>query len=736
MGGKGGGREVTVGYRYSIGMQMALCHGPIDQITEIRVGDRTAWTGTSSGGAISISEPELFGGEDREGGVEGTVDVEMGGAAQATNSYLVAQLGDVPAFRGILALVLRQPYLGTVPRFKPWSVTGRRTPGGWPGAGSALIGEDANPAHIIYELITHQTWGMGYGDTRIDIGSFDAAATTLAAEGFGLSFEWRDAQQDVGDFLLTVLRHIDASAYVDPETGRWRLALARDDYDPETLDVLDESNVVQVVDYKRPGWGELVNEVTVTWVDGEGGFPTWKDRSITIQNLAVLQEQGGQVINETIHYAGVTKASLATTLAARDLRQLSTPLARLQLVLTADQKVLRPGDVRKFTWPDYGVSELIVRIVEVDYGTIADGKVTVTAVEDAFAVVAPEFAAPTSTEWVEPLNAPAAAPHRKLVEATYLHVAVELADSESLLAEIEDTAGFLLTSAVRPSSDAFNYEVWVDAGGGFQIDGGLGDFSPSTTLDDDIAPQQTVLPIDNSTAAQDLDLVETGTLAYLGDEILHVTDIDISAGTVTVDRAVIDTVPTEHASGARIFFAQNFESVSATEYNETEAVDVRLLPSTALGRLLLSSAPTDQIVFDARFVRPYPPGRIRVNTEDWPVEVAGVPTLEWAGRDRTLQTGPIITQDAGPIGPEPGTKYTVRVRDGVTDALRRTVNDIDAEVYVYDEAQELADGDALGFITSEIESVRDGHISWQFQRREGVRLAGYGRHYGNDYGGL
>jgi hypothetical protein len=64
------------------------------------------------------------------------------------------------------------------------------------------------------------------------------------------------------------------------------------------------------------------------------------------------------------------------------------------------------------------------------------------------------------------------------------------------------------------------------------------------------------------------------------------------------------------------------------------------------------------------------------------------------------------------------------------------VNDIDAEVYVYDEAQELADGDALGFITWEIESVRDGHISWQFQRREGVRLAGYGRHYGNDYGGL
>lgn len=735
MGGSLKPEPVTVGFRYFVGMHMVLCHGPVDHISEIRVGDRTAWTGTATGGQININAPNLFGGIDREGGISGAVDVEMGGPAQSKNSYLLARLGDVPAFRGVAALVLRRPYLGTIPRFKPWAVTLRRTPGGWSGAGSGLIGQDANPAHIIYELITHPKWGMGYGENRIDISSFNTARTRLASEQFGLSFEWSADGQNVGDFLLEVLRHVDGSAYVDPETGLWRLKLARDDYNPASLAVLNEDNIKEVRDFSRPAWGELVNQVTVIYVDGEGQTPSWEDRSLSVQNLATMSQQGNQVIDQTNRYPGVTRAALANQLAARDLRQLSSPLARMTLVLTADQSNLRPGDVRKFSWPDYGIVEMIIRIVEVQYGVIGDGRVIVHAVEDAFALVESEFASPTPTEWIEPLNQPAASPHRKLIESTYYHVARQLSDSDTLISEVDDLAGFLRTAAVRPSDDAFNYEVQVDAGGGYLPDGNFGDFSPSAILTDTIAPDETILPIDTASGI-DMDLVEPGTLAYLGDEILHVTDVDLSGGTVTVDRAVLDTVPQQHSSGARIFFAQNFESTSSTEYNANETVNVRLLPSTALGRLSLSVAPTNQITFNARFIRPYPPGRIRVNGEDWPEMVTGPNIVEWTHRDRTLQTGPIITQNDGPIGPEPGTTYTVRIRNGQNNALRRTVTGITDTELEYTEAQEVADGGYLGFITWEIESVRDGHVSWQQQRRAEIKLVGYGRHYGEHYGGI
>jgi pimeloyl-ACP methyl ester carboxylesterase len=40
----GSSKKQTVGYRYSLGAHLALCHGPVDAIREIRVDDRTAWS--------------------------------------------------------------------------------------------------------------------------------------------------------------------------------------------------------------------------------------------------------------------------------------------------------------------------------------------------------------------------------------------------------------------------------------------------------------------------------------------------------------------------------------------------------------------------------------------------------------------------------------------------------------------------------------------------------------------
>lgn len=135
----GGSKTQTVGWRYYMGLHMGLCHGPVDAITEIRVGDRTAWTGEqTASGAIAIDAPDLFGGEEREGGVQGTLDVMMGEPSQAPNSYLVSKLGAlVPAFRGLLSTVFRQGYVGANnPYVKPWAFKTRRILQGWHG-GSA-----------------------------------------------------------------------------------------------------------------------------------------------------------------------------------------------------------------------------------------------------------------------------------------------------------------------------------------------------------------------------------------------------------------------------------------------------------------------------------------------------------------------------------------------------------------------------------------------------------------------
>jgi len=123
----GGSKDVTIGYKYELGIHMALCHGPIDSITRIEVDRRIAWEGLNTGGVINVSAPNLFGGNQREGGVSGRVSIEMGADDQAPNSYLESILGaDVPAFRGVTCAVLEQVYTGNNPYLKPWSFRAQR----------------------------------------------------------------------------------------------------------------------------------------------------------------------------------------------------------------------------------------------------------------------------------------------------------------------------------------------------------------------------------------------------------------------------------------------------------------------------------------------------------------------------------------------------------------------------------------------------------------------------------
>ncbi len=112
----GSSKKQTVGYRYRMGLHLVLCQGPVDAVQEIQMGDRTAWGDAdraplSSGhglSSLSINKPTLFGGDEREGGVVGTIDVLPGGPSQGRNDYLMARLGSaIPAFRGVLSLVAR-----------------------------------------------------------------------------------------------------------------------------------------------------------------------------------------------------------------------------------------------------------------------------------------------------------------------------------------------------------------------------------------------------------------------------------------------------------------------------------------------------------------------------------------------------------------------------------------------------------------------------------------------------
>jgi hypothetical protein len=100
----------------------------------------------------------------------------------------------------------------------------------------------------------------------------------------------------------------------------------------------------------------------------------------------------------------------------------------------------------------------------------------------------------------------------------------------------------------------------------------------------------------------------------------------------------------------------------------------------------------------------------------YPASASGDLTITWAHRDRTLQTAYLVEQNEANIGPEPGTTYTVRIYNAQTGgSLIRTYFGIAGTIQTYTEAQAATDngGSKPANISIEIESVRDGHTSWQ-----------------------
>jgi len=526
------------------------------------------------------------------------------------------------------------------------------------------VGADMNPAHIIYQCLTDPEWGMGYPAALIDDDAFTDAADALAAEGFGLSMIWNQ-QTKIGDFIKVVLDHIGAVLYADPKTGKFVLKLIREDYDAETLEVFDESNIAALESFQRAGYGETVNEITVVYVDKA----TDKDTAITVQDLANIQAQGS-VVSQTRQYPGIRSATLAARVAERDLIAGSTPLAKARIRVNRNAWSQAPGGVVKLSWPKLGIDELICRVLAVNYGTLTDGAIIIELAEDVFGLPESSYVQQQPGEWEEPNNAPAEATLRVVTEAGYYELQQSMGAAD--LAALADDAGFLSTAAARPSSDALDYGIQTDSGSGYG-ESGRGDFCPTGTLVDAIGHTDTAITLEDIV---DGDLVSTGTWAQLGNEIVRIDAWNATTGAATIGRGVLDTVAAAHAIGTRLYFLDGFAASDNVERIDAETLDVKLLPKTGTGELALADATADTVTFDQRMFRPYPPGQMEINGVAYPATLVDPLslTIAWAHRDRLAQN--LEGDETGNIGPEAGTTYSVEVENLDTSTVIFTATGI------------------------------------------------------------
>lgn len=128
--------SIIAGYKYFFGIHMGIARGPLDELIQIQVGDRNVWTGSvTESGDITITAPEVFGGNDGEGGIEGEAKVMFGEPTQTAPTELVTMLGEaLPGFRRMFTFFFDGLVTAMNPYPKPWKFRVRRARMGWDGA--------------------------------------------------------------------------------------------------------------------------------------------------------------------------------------------------------------------------------------------------------------------------------------------------------------------------------------------------------------------------------------------------------------------------------------------------------------------------------------------------------------------------------------------------------------------------------------------------------------------------
>lgn len=705
----------TIGHRYFMGIHFGLAKA-VNGIREFRVGGRTAWKGDAQGQARwQISASGLFGGDQGEGGIYGTIDLMQGWEDQPVNPRVKRMLGSalVPAFRGCTTLFYDGLICSMNPYPKPWAARAWRTTADWddgivwyPEKATILLGSNTiaamNGAHIIYEAFANRDWGRGRPRALVHDASFRAAADQLYSEGLGLCICWR-RQDGVGALVQSVLDHIGGVLIDDLATGQISLRLIRNDYVIDSLPLFDEDSGLLGIDEDEAADGAgAVNEIVVKF---KNMMNSGDDDQVRIQNLAGIQSVGA-VISETIEYPHLPTSGLASRVAQRDLAAKSAATRRFKVRLDRRGANVLPGGVIRIRSLKRGYAQLVLRVGKADYGTLRKGECVFTCVIDSYGLPATAYVEVPPPTITPPTVDALPATVRRMFEVSYRDLAAYLTPEQ--LSAATATSGAVGMLARRPSNAAQDYFLLTRVGSASFVGVDQGDWCPTAQITTDLGYLTTTTRI---TYGTDISTVSAGAVGLIDNEIIRVVSLDIDTGDIVIARGCADTVPAPHLKGARIWFYGQDAAVDPADYTTGVTVQAKVQTRATGGLLAVADAPTDSLLLAQRQARPYPPGNFKVNDQAYPVEVTGEVTVTWAHRDRVLQADQLVDTTAASIGPEAGMEYRLRIYSGST--LKRTVAALTGVSYNYALATELADGGPFNPLRIVLDSLRDGLYSTQ-----------------------
>lgn len=673
-------KRQTIGYQYRLGLDLAVALGPNVTFRRMWFGKNEVWNGCLDSGEtnqITLNLPELYGGQDRNGGVGGTVTFFGGNFDQAQSSYLVSKLGPgVPAYVGVAHAVFHKFWFGNSAQIEPISfeLSHFSNSLGFVGQTKHIMpnGLDANPIEVLHDLYVNDWGNLDVDEGLIDLPNWIEAAETIWDEANGISVEIANPQEGK-EITKEVLRQINAMIYQDPTTGYIRIKLIREDYNVDTLPVYGPSELKIVRNYTVKLWEDTINRVRVKYQDRAR---QWKEDAVAVADDFANIRYQDRIRAIDIGMPCCKEANLANMLAARELANLNVPLFQAEVESNRTAVPLGPGDVFKLNWPEYNIESMVVRIRKFGLGSLEDGKVTMTVVQDEFAADQTVYASPESTDTGEEAPIPTAINAFRIFELPYF---------------LNNAAGFpivpdttrLAAFAKKPGPASLDYFMMInDTTEDIEVLSNA-PYSESANLVTPIARWDAfangiipIVVIDSVTDTGKLLIsdaagVRTGVnLFYLGTELMafetFVDNLDGTYNLVNVHRALLDTAPAAHTAASTLFFFDGQEGFAEDDIT-LGAIDSYLLDRSVFGRSLEADAVVSNMTLVGRRLLPAPADYITIEANratDSFVTVGHILTIDWRERNRT-NTGIAFESDLTDTQ-ESGITYTLEIVRGVT----------------------------------------------------------------------
>jgi len=698
-----GSKHVTTNYWYHWVMHFGWC-GTIDALLELRGGSATAWSGeVADNTLLTVSAPDLWGGEDSGGGIDGQLDVRFGREGQLPSDYLVTAVGvQQCAHLGKCTTIFQGGRYGAgSANPEPLSALVRRLTQDWlddtvwyaekveiPGSGSM------NPAHVLYDSLTHPEM-MGEPVALVNDASFRAAADRLYDEGLAIDVDYDEDEETIEQFQQRICDIIGGALSQSRIDGQWYLDLVRGAGEEELPEILEDDIIEATISQAQPL--EAVNIVRVEWFDRTAKL---KRLTAPIASLGAIASAGRQN-TQTQSYPEIATEALALRLGQRDLNSFCAPLHKLELTVQRRFRGLRLGRLVRVSAPSDGIVSMICVVGAVDYGDRLNGNMALTLVENVFDLPSSTWVNPSPGLGASPTDPPAAPAHQAAFEIPYSELASAMSPGD--LAVLPPLAGFVMTTATQPGV-ALNYDLYTALDGEDYQDEATGDWTPSALITEGADQRATAF---HFTGGALLDRVKVGSWALWGDEVVRVDALSIGFATITLGRGCFDTPPIKHDAGERIWFCGDWAAEDPRQFAGGDEVHAKLVTRTTRALLALDDAVESSVTLNQRAYRPYAPQSLKIGGDPYPAAVTGDTTLTCAHRDRLGQGTAVIDTTAGDVGPEAGVTYSYEIHDDDSDDLLDSGSGLEAV-----SIDMPAPGSAVNK-RAEIWAVRDGVDSWK-----------------------